>query len=53
MDTGEHITKEHRQSCWTMEKAVMCRRRWKISFWTSARLGRLCSKPSIIHNLPF
>ena len=36
--TGKHITKRHRRSSWSVEKAVTCKHEGKMtSLWTSAK----------------
>ena len=43
---GKHITKRHRRSSWSMEKAITCKHEGKMtSLWTSAKL-----KPAPFHS---
>jgi len=43
---GKHITERHQQSCWLIEKAVMCMRAYnRTSLWTSAKLKNHFSEP--------
>ena len=51
---GTHITKRHRQSIWSMEKAVMCKHEGKMtSLWTSAKLKSALFRANTLHNQLF
>ena len=48
---GKHITKRHRQSSWSMEKAVACKHEGKMtSLWTSAKLKPARFRSKILYN---
>ena len=52
---GKHITKRHRQSSWSMEKAITCKQAWgkRTSLWTSAELKPALFRANTLHNRLF
>jgi len=51
---AQEITKRHRQSCWSKEKAVTCKHECKLtSLWTSAKLKPALFRANTLHNRLF
>jgi len=54
IDIGKHITKRHRLSSWSTEKAVTCKHEGKMtSLWTYAKLKFALFRANTLHNRLF